>query len=210
MSKPPAAKAAARNRGRTQAERTALSHEKLLDAALLCFSERGFRGTTLAHIGERAGYSRAMVTLRFGSKEGLLRELATRMLQRWGTHELEPALATLRGVEALRTLLRLHREAVQKNREAMRALYTLMFESLHEMSDLRAAFVELDTGWRKTLERLTREAVRAGELPDAVDPRALATLLLGSLRGLMMQWLLAPEKVDLTRSYAELERTLLG
>jgi AcrR family transcriptional regulator len=114
----------ARNRGRTQAERTALSHERLLDAALLVFGERGFRNSSLAEIGERAGYSRALVTLRFGSKDGLLRELATRMLGRWGAQVVKPVLASLRGVEALQALTRAHRAAVEENPDAIRALYT--------------------------------------------------------------------------------------
>ena len=48
----------ARGRRRTQAERTALSEDRLLAAALQLISERGYERTTLQAIGERAGYSR--------------------------------------------------------------------------------------------------------------------------------------------------------
>jgi AcrR family transcriptional regulator len=204
----PSAPSVPRNRGRTQAERTALSYERLLDAALMVFAERGFRNSSLSEIGERAGYSRALVTLRFGSKEGLLRELTTRVLQRWSATELAPALAELRGLEALRALLRVHRQSVRSNPQGIRALYTLTFEALSDMPELRTALSQLDDGWRKTIERSAREAVRARELPSDVKPRAFATFLLGALRGILLQWLLAPERIDLDASYQELERSL--
>src|ERR1700748_893308 len=57
---------------RTQAERAAESDRRLLRAALKLIAERGYRNTSLAAIGEEAGYSRGLVNDRFGSKAGLL------------------------------------------------------------------------------------------------------------------------------------------
>ena len=60
---------------RTQHERTAESTQRLTDAAIALIAEKGFNNTTLAEIGERAGYSRSMVQFRFGTKEGFLESL---------------------------------------------------------------------------------------------------------------------------------------
>ena len=59
---------AARARPRTQAERTALSDRRMLEAAIRLIIERGTAGTTLREIGERAGYSRGLASYRFGNK----------------------------------------------------------------------------------------------------------------------------------------------
>jgi len=83
-----------------------------------------------------------------------------------------------------------------------------MFESLNDMPDLRAAFAELDKNWRATIERVVRSAARAKQIGRGVDAAAFATLLLASLRGILMQWLIAPDQVELARSYAELDRWL--
>src|SRR5687768_15343821 len=69
---------------RTQRERVEESTRRLAVAAVELFGEQGFERTTAAQIGERAGYSRAMVRRRYGSKEALLeqlveQELATRI-----------------------------------------------------------------------------------------------------------------------------------
>jgi len=55
---------------RTQAERTAISDRAMLDAAIDLILEHGTDKTTLAAIGEKAGYSRGLATYRFGSKAG--------------------------------------------------------------------------------------------------------------------------------------------
>src|ERR1700759_1067408 len=68
---------------RTQAERSAESDRRMLRAALKLIGERGYRGTSLAAIGEEAGYSRGLVNERFGSKSGLLWALVKNMLRAW-------------------------------------------------------------------------------------------------------------------------------
>lgn len=53
------------------------SRQRLLDAAAEVIIERGFRQTTATLVAERAGYSREMVRVRFGSVTELARELLT-------------------------------------------------------------------------------------------------------------------------------------
>ncbi|WP_347338882.1 helix-turn-helix domain-containing protein [Mycolicibacterium sp. P9-64] len=45
------------------------SSRRLAEAAIELIAEKGFSNTTAQEIGIRAGYSRAMVRERFGSKE---------------------------------------------------------------------------------------------------------------------------------------------
>src|SRR4030088_2002423 len=68
---------------RTQEERTARSDQLMIQAAIALLIERGVQGTTLAAIGERAGYSRGLVTHRFGSKAGLLAHVHDTVASHW-------------------------------------------------------------------------------------------------------------------------------
>lgn len=61
---------------RTHAERVAESSRRLRAAFAELLIERGYERTTAAEVGKRAGYSRAMVRERFGSKEDLLAAIA--------------------------------------------------------------------------------------------------------------------------------------
>ncbi|MCH8249022.1 MAG: TetR/AcrR family transcriptional regulator [Proteobacteria bacterium] len=71
------------NTSLTQAERTALSDNAMLDAALDLILKYGTEKTTLAMIGEAAGYSRGLATYRFGSKAGLYDEICKSISRNW-------------------------------------------------------------------------------------------------------------------------------
>jgi AcrR family transcriptional regulator len=91
---PPAAPALSRKRRQTQA--------RLLDAALDAFAERGFFGTSVEDVCERAGFSRGAFYSNFSSKDELLVALydrqATTILATLTA--LEPAGATVADVLA--------------------------------------------------------------------------------------------------------------
>ena len=56
----------------TQAERTARAEAGMIEAAIELLTTAGIQGTTLVAIGDKSGYSRGLVTARFGSKDGLI------------------------------------------------------------------------------------------------------------------------------------------
>ena len=60
---------------RTQAERTAETRRRVLDAAAALVASHGAHAVSLAAVGEAAGYSRGIVNHHFGSKGRLLEEL---------------------------------------------------------------------------------------------------------------------------------------
>src|SRR5947209_1778026 len=61
---------------RTQQQRRDQAEAALLNAAAELIVEDGVHSLTLARVGERAGYSRGLVTHYFGSKQALLQRLA--------------------------------------------------------------------------------------------------------------------------------------
>src|SRR5258708_34171321 len=61
---------------RTQQQRRDQAEAAFLTAAAELVVEEGVQSLTLARVGERAGYSRGLVTHYFGSKQALLQRLA--------------------------------------------------------------------------------------------------------------------------------------
>ena len=86
--------------GSTQAERTALSDQRMFEVAIELVNERGTAKTTLKDIGEGAGYSRGLASYRFGSKDGLWMELFARFDDIWKAH-LSQYLTGKQGLAAL-------------------------------------------------------------------------------------------------------------
>src|SRR5690349_499331 len=87
-------------RRRTQEERTAMSEQSMTEAAVSLLVERGIAGTTLAGIGERSGYSRGLVTHRFGSKAGLLAHVHDSIAAEW-LRRVQAVVGRATGVAAL-------------------------------------------------------------------------------------------------------------
>src|SRR5215813_8243223 len=86
---------------RRQADRTATTRRRILRAALGLVADHGYDRASLAAIGERAGYSRGIVTACFGSKADLLASVVEDMLERWGHRSLRPAVGASVGSDAL-------------------------------------------------------------------------------------------------------------
>jgi AcrR family transcriptional regulator len=191
-----------------QAERRALSERRLLDAATQLIAEQGFSKTSLAQIGEKAGYSRGIVNERFGSKSELVHALAAEFQTYFAHDQLEPALANKHGLEALLVTVDTYLDAIVTSEHLGRAYYGLLGESIGLVPEIHATFVEADRALRAGVEHTVLSAVRAGEMPRDVDAKAFAVFIVGLLRGVVLQWLLAPAGFDLAAVRVEIRRTL--
>lgn len=192
----------------TQAERTARSDRALIEAAIELIAERGYERTTLAAIGEAAGYSRGLVTQRFGSKEGLLWEVVERMLHYWGGHQLRPRVGERVGVDALQLTIDAYLEAVAASPDGVRALYALLFEAMGPVPALRPRFEELHRHLRRDLTRWIRAGQEEGSVRADIDAMTEATLFLATVRGVTLQWLLDPGSVRIEAALQEYARSL--
>ncbi|MDB4986477.1 MAG: TetR family transcriptional regulator [Myxococcaceae bacterium] len=188
---------------RTQAERTAVSNSRLLAAAVRVIAGRGYRAASLQAIGEAAGYSRGLVSHRFGSKEGMLKELLKNIPDIWAEK-----VRDLVGLDALRTATHAHRDAVLKTPDSMRALYMVMYEAQGELEELRGGFAEWDRMHRARFEKALRAGQRNETIRKDIDVPASAVLYLALLRGITSLWLMDKDGLDLERVYAELDQLL--
>jgi AcrR family transcriptional regulator len=190
-----------------QRERSQRSTRALLDAAGEVIAEVGYENMTLAAVGERAGYSRGLVTARFGSKQKLLTALVERMTAGWTHRNVLPRTVGRSGFEAVVTLLDAIRDQAQRDPRALRVLYALMFEALGPNADLRANFVEFHRSMRADIARMLRRGVRDGSVRGDVDPAAEAVCIVGGLRGVAYQWALDPDAFDPVAALDYLTRT---
>lgn len=121
---------------RTQRQRVEELAQRLLWAAAELIAEQGYERVTAAEIGERAGYSRAMVRDRYGSKEALIEalfhmEFEPRLAVIWDRSQtgLERILAQINGLEQLGA-----------EPELARSFFVLTFETVAPVTALRPWF----------------------------------------------------------------------
>lgn len=73
--------AAAEKPQRKQQQRSIVTQQKLLDAAIQAFSENGFKGTSTRDIADRAGVHHPLITYHFKNKEQLWRAATDRIFR---------------------------------------------------------------------------------------------------------------------------------
>ncbi|MGW4369408.1 TetR/AcrR family transcriptional regulator [Nocardia takedensis] len=183
---------------RTQRERAAQAEQALLDAAESLFAERGVDNTSLADVGQVAGYSRGLVNHHFGSKAALVDRLAHRIQDHFVAGFGVEARADAVTVESLAGLVVDYLHAVVDQERTGRAFFVMWGASLAAEASLRPVFAADDTRFRTAAEDFVRAGQAGGSVDPALDPAACAAAVVGMVRGVAAQHLIAPESFDLS------------
>ncbi len=189
---------------RTQAERRAESEREILLAAATLFGRQGYTSTTLEQIGRQAGYSSALVSLRFGSKEGIAEAIVTLLQTQAGSDVFDP----VQGVAGLASLNRIfsgYSELLRDADQWMRALFMLMTESLGPLKGKIDLFRAGNENFAAAIERAVREGQETGEIRTDLNPAETAFEVLAAVRGATLLWLLDPKKVDVVDAIRRLQ-----
>jgi AcrR family transcriptional regulator len=173
-----------------QRVRSELSTARLLAAAAELFADRGYRQTTLADIGERAGYSHGLVTRRFGSKQGLIVALLDHMIDNWKQRALLPAVGSRTGIAGIRAFFASFCANAQRNSTNLRALESLMFEGLWGEAELQERLAAVERDGQKLCRDLIDAGRRDGTVRPDVEVEAVGLMVTSALRGATYRWLL--------------------
>ena len=188
---------------RTQAERRAESEREILQAAAILFGRQGYTSTTLEQIGRKAGYSSALVSLRFGSKEGIAEAIVARLQTRAGSEVFEPEEGVT-GIASLNRIFSGYSELLRNAEQWMRALFMLMTDSLGPLNGKIDLFRAGNERFAAAIEQAVREGQEAGEIQTDLDPAETAFQVLAAVRGATLLWLLDPKKVDVVEAIQRL------
>lgn len=193
---------------RTQAERTALSEDRLMAAALKLIAEHGYDRASLKAIGDAAGYSRGLVSHRFGSKEGLLWAIFERTFTEWKAASLTPRIGEHVGIEAIHATVDATRAAMRRAPDKLRAFYGMLFQSLGPLAVLRPKVAEFHRRERKSVAGWITAGIAEGSVRADADAAREAALFIGMLRGAAFQWLVDPRGVDLDGLFEAIDETM--
>jgi len=186
---------------RTQQERRDQAEAALLTAAAELVVEQGVRSLTLARVGERAGYSRGIVTHHFGAKQALVERLARATQAGFvpGLEEVPPGLdRLLRLIDGY--LGELGRIGV------FNQAFLLLWAEAATQPELAPIFRERDAAFRADLREDVEAGIAEGSIDAGVSGDEVAIAVVGQLRGIALQRLLDPDSVDteaLRRSVTE-------
>jgi AcrR family transcriptional regulator len=184
-------RAPARTRRLTQEERTDLSDRRMIECAVQLIVGRGISGTKLTDVGLRAGYSRGLAAMRFGTKAGLLSRVGRHVTSNWLAH-LGMAVGHKTGLAAVLAAIDAQERAIVATPAEMRALYAIFFQSSDPSAEYRVDVARALTAQRRDLANWLREARDAREILPGADPVRIAGQVLSSMLGTVYQWIMDP------------------
>lgn len=176
---------------RTQAERREDSEQGLVRAAIAVTAERGVSAATFETIGQRGGYSRSLVTRRFGSKQGLIDAVISYLHDRRRVLAAEHGLDQMSGLDALLADTDIYLRSLSEKGE-LKAYFMMLSAAVADASSLRLAFAASHEQVRTRLRDFVQKGQAEGCIRSDLDADA-AALMVGSLQlGLSMQLLVDP------------------
>jgi AcrR family transcriptional regulator len=167
--------------------RAGARRRQIVEAALTCFSRRGFHKTTMQDVVEQSGLSPGSIYSHFTGKRDIIvavveerhrreRALLQRAFEKQSFAEAVDQLAA-DFVAALRA---------PEERAWRRLTVQLWAESLHD-SRLAVAVRDGVESPKAILARMVQRAKIRGELPKTLDAQATARLLIAFFQGLVLQ-----------------------
>jgi AcrR family transcriptional regulator len=170
--------------------------EQILEAAIECVQTRGVASTTTRDIAAAGHASLASIPYHFGSKDALMDLALLKAIARYTAHVQQQAFAG--DAPPLQALAKSLVATVNSFDEARPLLVSLM--EAHVKAIHSEPLRERVAANRRTAVERIATSIRdglglEGQLADGQD-RALATLVLALVDGLMLAWLVDPDTVS--------------
>jgi len=172
--------------------KTAARGEKrplILQAAIEVFAEQGFASVTVAEIADRAGIGKGTVYEYFSSKDELLFAVFE-----WMNDKIFERICSLLDEggstrERLQRLLNLGAQITREQVEMQAVVLDFWSASRGTKSEepYNQACLTTFRAYRRLIADVIREGQTAGELRAAVDPEAVAVMLVAAMDGLGIQ-----------------------
>lgn len=178
----------------TQEERRQTTEKRLLDMAARSFALHGVDQSTLAQIGELAGYSNGLVNHRFGSKAALVQALAHRTQD-----EFTEQVGVIDGdaVDQIAAMAHIYLDRLAQQLDSVHSYLVMWGAAMPSEAALRPLFAEFDAEFRDIVAGEIRSGQRAKTIRRSANPAATAAAILGLIRGIAGQYLIDPVLLDL-------------
>jgi hypothetical protein len=177
---------------RIRTERSVRAVRRTRRAAGRPIAQQRSSKTSVAQVGQEAGYTGGPLIHLFGPKEGPVRAVVDRASRHFDGDQLEAAVQGLRGLSALCAQADAYLNERRVREEGRHTLYVLMGESLGRVPEIGPVVAHLSWGFRPRSRAWILEGVARAEIRAHVDADAEAALFLGMLRGAGAQWLAEP------------------
>jgi TetR/AcrR family transcriptional repressor of bet genes len=179
------------------------ARDRILDATLEVLKRDGYAGLTTAKVAVGSGQNKALINYHFGSKQGLVAEVARGVADTITEEVLSGIGRPGTAAELVEGLVDGVWRVMERDEGIQRVYFDLASQSVVE-PDVRSIMAELKAGFREVLRGLLRE-VEDG--PPTRQAEAAAVFLIAGVEGLALERLDRGETPELRRARAMFVRS---
>ena len=182
---------------------------QILDAALRVFARKGFHKARMDDIAEKAGLSKGLLYWYFESKEALIQALV-KLLFEPDLRELERLLTEKdRPVpERVEELARSTLSTLLPFQDLMPIVYEYYAQATRP-GPIQEAVQRYYRRFRELMSQLLAEGVARKELRSDLNPDQSALALMALFEGLVLLWVVGPEREDIQERWFAVTRQIL-
>lgn len=190
---------------RTQAERSAETQRKIIDAAIAILHRVGYGGTTTGLIADKAGVSRGAMLHQYRTKVDLMLAVVSEVYQRETTEYRERGAQFASPRERFYQFPNLMWDVLTRP-SAIAVLEIMMGSRSDKALAARLAPLQrqIEASSRATVERILNE----GDFPDLPEFNAMRRLFVAAVRGLSIDLMLIKDRAELDEAIKLLSRFL--
>ncbi len=185
----------AENKEAQRNKKSALTREKILDAAIRLFSQRGYRGASVADIAEEAHVAKSAIFWYFGTKDGLL-DMVVKKLVSGSVQQMIDEIVSSEDVDEadiLSTLLEHFQKKLNTEPELNRAYLLLQIETFHESEEATKSLGQTLNSYIRFLTMLVANGQSKGVFNTECKPEDAAMLICMLTMGAFNYWYRNPE-----------------
>ena len=189
-------------------ERTEITIERLKSAAFELIAEGGISALTTAALAKRSGYSTAIVSYHFGSKDNFIQFLLDDAYQRSSVVSTIP-LETVDTIAELKNMLARYAKFVREQPEAAFAYLALVSSANETNPRLLKAVQKMNQLVRIRIEQAIVAGQKGGSINKQIDASSSAIAIVGGVRGIIMQFMVDRE-INLEAAFYSLLKGIEG
>jgi AcrR family transcriptional regulator len=170
--------------------------EDLIEGAIRCLQANGYAGTSARDIAAASGASLASIGYHFGSKDALLAKAMLRSFGEWVRRVGEITLASEDASPPQRVATAL--AAALESFEAQQPLLGAFVEAMAQArrsDELREQMAALYREGRRAVAEIVRASLGEHAPRLRADPEVVASLVIATIDGFALQWLLDPNDI---------------
>lgn len=175
---------------------------QIVDSAIETIAQRGFSHTTLNEIAKKAGVSTGVITYHFKNKDDLIEQSIKKLLDAPNAYVISCVDEQSTHRDRLRAYITANIEFMREHRShSVALLYSI--GSIGSAQERHRIMARQHAKIRKYLAKILKAGQEVEEF-GAFHAETVAQILFAALEGVMLQWVLDEEAIDLALCADEL------